>query len=77
MELKQKVVAFGVMCGFPLAASVETQERFDTAYPFIFYFFHGIFISLSLGVLVRAYRRGAITRSLLIGGARSWHCCIF
>ncbi|MDO4607467.1 MAG: hypothetical protein Q4B12_09125 [Bowdeniella nasicola] len=63
MDRTQKAIAFAIMCGFPLAASTETREGFDLAHPFIFYFFHGILLSLSLVLLVGAYRRDPSSQS--------------
>ncbi|WP_058234979.1 hypothetical protein [Devriesea agamarum] len=44
MSLKQQIVLFGAICGFPLASSIATREYFDKTNPEIFYVFNGVFV---------------------------------
>lgn len=61
MEMKHKILGFAVMCGFALAASVETREHFDASSPLIFYGIHGAFILGSLVALITAWRIGSLS----------------
>ncbi|MCF4005599.1 hypothetical protein L1O03_00155 [Corynebacterium uropygiale] len=68
MELKTKIRAFAVMCGFALAASVEAGEHFDVAHPWIFYGIHGVFVVLAVTWMLKARSRGRLSTTLVIRG---------
>lgn len=61
MELRHKILGFAVMCGFALAASVETREHFDLSLPVVFYGIHGVFILGAVSALLIAWRTKAMS----------------